>query len=188
MIKVYQCAPKRNKPPEGRRPSGMERFSSSRSAAVCGPRHGCISSAKCGMVFDIPECGKICRIRSAFIFRVLLVAPIRRLIAPFQLKLLLRQAEGPPSDPIMPDDSPTCSDSPTSRDSSARKEKFYIVETAPRSPRGRCVLPDGRVVLGVATSEEAREAAADVEGLAVVPRSELSEPERATVRACTPPH
>ena len=85
----------------------------------------------------------------------------------------------------MSDDSPTFSDSLTSRDSPVRKERFYIVETAPRSTRGRCVLPDGRVVLGVATSEEAREAAADVEGLAVVPRSELSMRERAAVHFST---
>ncbi len=118
-------------------------------------------------------------------FRVPFVDPIRRLIAPFQLKLLLRQAEGPPSDPTMSDDSPTFSDSLTSRDSPVRKERFYIVETAPRSTRGRCVLPDGRVVLGVSTSEKAREAAADVEGLTVVPQSELSMRERAAVHLST---
>jgi hypothetical protein len=41
------------------------------------------------------------------------------------------------------------------------------------------------VVLGVSTSEKAREAAADVEGLTVVPQSELSMRERAAVHLST---
>ena len=185
MIKVYLYAPKRNRPPGARRPSGMGRFPLSRSASVCGPRRGCVLPVKCGMVFDGLKRGNICRICSALIFRVLFVAPIRRLIALFQLKLLLRQVGGSSATPPAPADSPTPGGPPGS---SACREKFYIVETAPHSTRGRCVLPDGRVVLGVSTSEKARKAAADVEGLTVVPQSELSEPERATVRACTPPH